>query len=222
MPYRDLLADLNLTSGADGPAVDRLAHAAHTRRLARGQILFVAGEPTDHLYVVAAGRIRVLVTSPNGDSLVLAVLGPGETLGELAILDGGPRSAGAEALDPVELAAVPAAAVLDFLGSHPDAVLAIARDLAGTVRRLTGATADLVFLDLPRRVAKMLLDAAPPPSTKAALRMSQSELAALLGATRQSVNRALGLLQRRGWITAQADGAFRLLDRAALERYAAT
>lgn len=220
MPYRELLASLTLTAGGTPAAVDALATAAHTRRLARGQILFVEGEPTDHLYLIVSGRVRVVVTSPNGDVLVLAVLEPGDTLGELSILDGGPRSAGAEAVDAVELAAIPAAAVLTFLRADPDAVLALARDLAATVRRLTGSTADLVFLDLPRRVAKLLLDAAPAPAAVVDLRMSQSELASRLGATRQSVNRALGLLHRRGWIDPRPDGTIGLVDRGALTRYA--
>lgn len=222
MPYRELLASLPLTAGARPESVAALADAAHTRRLARGQILFVEGEPTDRLYVVVSGRIRVVVTSPDGDVLVLAVLDPGDSLGELSILDGGPRSAGAEAIDAVELAAIPAAAVLAFLRAEPDAVLAVARDLALTVRRLTGSTADLVFLDLPRRVAKLLLDAAPAPAAVVDLRMSQSELAARLGATRQSVNRALAMLHRRGWIDPHPDGTIALVDRVALDRYAAS
>jgi len=220
MPYRELLAALPLTAGADPAGVDRLAAAAHTRRLARGQILFVEGEPADHLYVVAAGRIRVLVTSPGGDVLVLAVLEVGDSLGDLSILDGGPRSAGAEALDRVELVAVPAAALTAFFLAEPAAVLAVARDLAATVRRLTGSTADLVFLDLPRRVAKFLLDSASGPGALVDLQMSQTELAARLGGTRQSVNRALGALHRRGWIDPRPDGTIHLTDRDALHRYA--
>jgi CRP/FNR family cyclic AMP-dependent transcriptional regulator len=222
MAHRELLGSLSMSEGARPGSVDRLAESTHTRRLARGQILFVEGEPAEHLYVVASGRIKVVVTSPRGESLVLRILGAGETLGELAVLDGGPRSAGAEALDAVELAAIPAPAVLAFLRSEPEAALGIARDLAATVRRLTGSAADLVFLDLPRRVAKLLLDAATPPAVIVDLRRSQGELAAQLGATRQSVNRALGLLHQRGWVHTDPSGSLRIVDRAALDRYASS
>lgn len=218
----DQLRGTALFAAAPDGLLDRLAQRASPRRLAAGQVLAVEGEDADHLFVVASGRLRVLVGSARGDELTLTVLGPGDTVGELSVVDGRPRSATVEALDRVELLALPATVVREALLAEPGLLLAVAAELAGTVRRLTGATADLVFLDLPRRVAKLLLteavhgpDGVPrvPPGT------SQSALAARLGAGRQAVNRALSGLARRGWVAPDPAG-LALVDPAALERFA--
>lgn len=103
---------------------------------------FTEGEHCEHLYVVLRGRLKVLVRSPHGDALLLAVVRPGESVGELSILDGRPRSATAEALDEVEFLAVPAAVVREVLEASPAPAVAWAQDVALTVRRLTGSAAD--------------------------------------------------------------------------------
>jgi len=220
----DVLAELRRTSlfaAATEQQLRPLADHAYTRRLAAGQILFTEGEPSEHLYVVRSGRIRIVVSSAHGDELTLSVLGPGDTFGELSVIDGRPRSATAEALDAVELVAVGAAEARQVLEREPALLLAVAAELAATVRRLTGSAGDLVFLDLPRRLAKLLLGEASPGAdgrSRAAIGMSQSGLAARLGVTRQSLNRALTGLVRRGWIA--PDGAdVVLLDPAALRRF---
>lgn len=215
----DLLATLSsagLFASAAPDELATLAASAFPRRLAKGQVLFVEGERSDHLYVVVSGRLKVLVGSPHGAELLLAVLSSGESLGELSILDGGPRSATAEALDAVELIAIPADSVRAVLAGSAGLSLAWAQDLALTARRLTGSTADLVFLDLPRRLAKLLVGAG---EDEVDLGMSQSEVAARLGVARQSLNRALSGFTRRGWI--QVEGStVRLRDRVALARFA--
>lgn len=195
----------------------RLASAAFPRRLSRGQVLFTEGERSDHVYVVADGRVKVLVSSPHGDELVLSVLVPGDALGELSVLDGADRSASAVALDDVTLWCVPAAAVRALLDVSPGAALAVAEELAARVRRLTGAAADLVFLDLPRRLAKLLVSEEAADGRATAL--IQSDVAAHLGVTRQSLNRALQRLQDRGWVAVQR-GGITVLDETALERFA--
>lgn len=195
----------------------RLAAATFPRRLARGQVLFVEGERSDHVYVLSSGRLKVLVASPRGEELVLAVLGPGDALGELSALDGAERSATAVALDDVALWCVPSQLVRELLRRSPVTALAVAAELAARVRRLTGAAADLVFLDLPRRLAKLLVadEAAGGRSTS----LTQTDVAAQLGVTRQSLNRALQRLQERGWIEVQRSG-ITVLDAPALERFA--
>jgi CRP/FNR family transcriptional regulator, cyclic AMP receptor protein len=221
----DVLAELRRTSlfaAAQDTELRPLADRAYTRRLAAGQILFTEGEPSEHLYVVRSGRIRIAVSSPHGDELTLSVLVPGDTFGELSVIDGRPRSATAEALDAVELLAVGAAEARQVLERNPALLLAVAAELAGTVRRLTGNAGDLVFLDLPRRLAKLLLAEATPAAggrPRAAIGMSQSGLAARLGVTRQSLNRALAGLVRRGWIGHDGPDVV-LLDPDALRRFA--
>lgn len=213
-----VLRGVEVFAGVPDVELEALAATCSPRRLARGQVLFVEGEPSRDLYVVVEGRLKVLLSSPRGEDLVLAVLEPGDTVGELSVLDEQPRSASAEALDPTVLLAVPAADVRGVLRRCPESTLAWAQAQAVTVRRLTGSTADLVFLDLPRRLAKLLLDSADG-RTRVELGMSQSEVAARLGVTRQSLNRALGGLSRRGWV--EVDGGTLLLhDPAALRRFA--
>ena len=202
----DVVAELRgtaLFAAAEPARLLPLARHAFLRRFARGQVVCTEGEPSDHLYVVRTGRVRVLVQSPRGEEMTLSVLGPGETIGELSMIDGQPRSASVEALSDAQLVALPAADVRAALRADPALLLAAAAELAATVRRLTGGTADLVFLDLPRRLAKLLLgEARPAPSGVLRVEpgMTQSGLAARLGVTRQTLNRALGDLVRRGWV----------------------
>jgi len=146
------------------------------------------------------------------------VLTAGDALGEVSVLDEHPRSASAEALEPTVLLAVPADALRELLHRCPTLLLDWAQDLANTVRRLTGSTADLVFLDLPRRLAKYLVENADDRS-EVHLGLSQGDIAARLGVTRQSLNRALGGLSRRGWVTTSAT-VIVLRDAAALTRFA--
>ncbi|MCA1712819.1 MAG: cyclic nucleotide-binding domain-containing protein [Actinobacteria bacterium] len=122
----ELLAQVPLFAPAEPELLCRLAASSFPRRLARGQVLFVEGEPCEHLYVVVSGRLSISVTSTRGDELVLSVLGPGDALGELGVVDGGTRSAGATAVDEVQLLAVPAAAVRQLMASSPPVALAAA------------------------------------------------------------------------------------------------
>lgn len=224
MSGRDVAAELarvRLFAALDEDALERLAGAAFPRRLAANQILFVGGEPSEHLFVVRNGMLRVQTTSIHGEQLVLSTLGAGEVIGELSLLDRQPRSADVVAAEPSELIAVPADVARSVLESDPKAVLAAACELAAQVRRLTGTMGDLVFLDLPRRVAKLLLSRArtrPDGRTVSDLGASQSVVAAQLGVSRQSVNKALGGLARHAWI--EVDGRNVVLrDPTALQRY---
>jgi CRP-like cAMP-binding protein len=217
-----VIAELRRTvlfADADPGRLAPLAGRAFLRRFAAGQVVVTEGEPSDHLYLVRAGRLRVLVRSPHGDELTLSVLGPGDTLGELSVLDQQPRSASVEALTDAHLLALPAAEVREVLRSDPVLLLATATELAALVRRLTGGTADLVFLDLPRRLAKLLLAEARPGALRVDPGMSQSGLAARLGVTRQSLNRALTGLVRRGWVRPE-EGGYVLVEPEALRRFA--
>lgn len=209
------LRQVSLLAAAADPDLERLAAASFSRRLRRGQVLFLEGEVAEHLYVVVRGRLKVMATSADGGELVLAVVGAGEPLGELSVLDGAERSADAVALEDVELCCVPAEAVRALLERSPGVALAVARELAGRLRRLTGSAADLVFLDLPRRLAKLLTS----EDGDGVAGLAQSELAARLGVTRQSLNRALQRLQGRGWVEVHRGGV-EVVDRPALVHFA--
>lgn len=200
------LAALPLLRAAPSEDVERLAEQAFPRHLHRGQVLFVEGDPSEHLFVVERGRLKVTVGSARGQELLLQVVGPGGAVGELSVVDRLPRSAGATALDDLSLWCLPAEPLRGLLSRSPALCLALAEDLAAQVRRLTGASADLVFLDLPRRLAKLLvaLDEGEGPPGLAG--MAQAEVAAHLGVTRQTLNRALARLQEAGWVDVRREG----------------
>lgn len=205
--------------GALGDADLRTLAAAGTlRRYARGQPVFVAGDPGGDLVVVADGRLKVLSRSPEGTDVVLAVATVGDTLGELSLLDRGPRSATVEAADAAAVVWVPGGAVLDVLRANVDLFEELLRQQAAMIRRVSGMVADLVFLDVPRRVAKYVVEHTDHRG-QADLGLSQSELAAAVGGVRQSVNVALRGLERRGWISMNGR-TVTVQDRVALETYA--
>ncbi|WP_322766532.1 Crp/Fnr family transcriptional regulator [Frankia sp. Cr1] len=199
-----LLRATTLLKELDEPALTRLAARSVVRRYRRGQVVFTEGDPSDTLLVVAFGRLKVLTTADDGRDHVLNIAGPGDTLGELNIVEAGPRSASVEALEPSEALVLDRAAVWELVRERPAVAEQLIRALVAHVRRLTGANADLVFLDLPRRVAKLLLlrmrESGRPLIE---LGLTQTEIASLLGGSRQSVNQALRDFEKRNWILAE-------------------
>lgn len=193
----------------------RLAGESVVRRYRRGQPVFAQGDPAEWLAVVLEGRLKVFLHSPDGAEMLLAVLGPGEMLGELGALDGEPRAASLEALESSALICVPRVAVLRLLAERPELSRALLAFMAGMIRRLSGDAADLVFLDLPRRVAKVLVERL----ARAGTGLTQSQIAAMVGGSRQSVNVALKGFERRGWVQMSPAGVL-LTDGVALARFA--
>jgi CRP/FNR family transcriptional regulator, cyclic AMP receptor protein len=201
------------------PELEAIAAASRLRNVRRGQLLFTAGDPSDTLILVMSGRVKVVVRSADGAELTLTVVGPGGTIGELSIADGGPRSADAEALEDCRLLFVPNQVIADLCSRVPSVTQALMSSMAVMLRRLTEAASDFVFLDLPRRVAKVLLGQPRGDDDVIQLKMSQEELAHQVGGTRQSVNAALRGFQRRGWIEVQ-DRAVTVKQAEALNRFA--
>ncbi len=201
------------------PDLEAIAAASRLRAFRRSQVVFTQGDPGDTLIVVISGRVKVVVRSADGGELTLTIVPPGGSLGELSIADGGPRSADAETLDACQLLLIPREMIQDVCARVPAAAQALTSSLAATLRRLTDAASDLVFLDLPRRVAKVLL--AQPRGADGVVRLSlrQEELAHQVGGTRQSVNAALRGFERRGWIEVH-DRAVAVKQAAALSRFA--
>jgi CRP-like cAMP-binding protein len=200
--------------------LDRLAEQAALRRYRRGQVVFYAGDPGDCLLVVADGRLKVMARSENGDELLLAVVGPPDSIGALAIADGGPRSATVEALTDTTVLRVDRADIWRLEAAGTAVSDALMRMLAVVVRRLTGTAADMVFLDLPRRLAKLLLEQCRVAGGDVVdLPWTQTDMASSIGASRQSVNATLRDFQRRGWITTEGS-ALRVRDAGALASFA--
>jgi CRP-like cAMP-binding protein len=199
--------------------LETLAAASRLRTFRRGQVVFTTGDPSDTLIVVISGRVKVVVRSADGGELTLTIIKPGGVFGELSVADSGPRSADAETLEECQLLLVPRETVRDTCMRVPLAAEALMNSLAAILRRLTEAASDLVFLDLPRRVAKVLLS--QPRDGDGTIRpsMSQEELAHQAGSTRQTVNAALRGFEKRGWIKVQ-DRAVTIKQAEAMGRFA--
>jgi CRP/FNR family transcriptional regulator, cyclic AMP receptor protein len=216
-----ILRETSLLRSLPEQDLKALAATSRLRSYRRGQIVFTRGDPGETVIVVVSGRVKISVRSADGGELTLAVIHPGGLTGELGVVDGGPRSADAETLEESQLLLIPREAVRDVCARVPFAAQALTNSIAATLRRLTDATADLVFLDLPRRVAKILLGQPRGDDGTVRFRMSQEELAHQVGSTRQSVNAALRGFERRGWIEMQ-DRAVTVKQPAALSRFAGT
>lgn len=213
-----ILRATDLFGSVPAEDLDAVAAASRVRVFRRGQVVCTAGDRADTVIVVLSGRLKVVTRSVDGGELTLVVLQPGGVLGELTAVDGGPRSADAETLDECQLLLIPREVVQDLCARVPGVALAIARSLAAILRRLTEGASDLVFLDLPRRVAKVLLSQPPDEDGMIRLRMNQEELAHQAAGTRQSVNAALRGFERRGWIEVR-DRVVSVTQPAALARF---
>lgn len=210
-----VLAQAPLFAALDADAAEALQSASRTRHYRRGDIVFAEGDDGDALYVVVEGKVKIFRTSPDGRENMLAVLGPGEMFGELSLFDPGPRTATVAAITDASLASLAHEALRPWLAGRPELGVQLLRALAQRLRRTNEAMADLVFSDVPGRVAKTLLDLADRFGTPSAdgVRvthdLTQEELAQLVGASRETVNKALSEFASRGWI--RVDGRAVLL-----------
>jgi CRP/FNR family transcriptional regulator len=193
-----ILARCTLFAGIPPERLEELLPALRRRSFGRGVCLFQEGDPASHLYVILSGQIQISRTRPNGDELVLALLGPGEVFGELALLkDGSLRSADATALQAACCLTLDRSALNCFLDTHPEVLRHILSALLGYLLRRDEALADFASLDVPGRLARTLLDLAERhgiPTDKGlviALRLPQRTLAGMVAASREKVNRAL-------------------------------
>nr|WP_279671612.1 Crp/Fnr family transcriptional regulator [Flexivirga meconopsidis] len=194
-------------------------------KIARGQELFHEGEQGDTLYVITAGKVKLGRRSPDGRENLLAILGEGEMLGELSLFDPGPRTATATAVADTELVGLAHGSMTEYLGTRPEVAMTMLTALAARLRRTNEALGDLVFTDVPGRVAKALLDLSnrfgqpAEDGTLVAHDLTQEELAQLVGASRETVNKALADFSARGWIKLEAR-AVTLIDTERLQRRA--
>jgi len=212
------LSTTDLFSGLPPAALAQLAASAQTRLLTPGDVLFHRGDPATGLVVVVDGRLKVGLASRDGTELLLSVAERGDTLGELSVADGGTRSVTVTALHPTCVVLLDRHDVLACVRSEPAVLDVLLGTLAELVRRRTDECADLVFLDLRRRVAKLLLRESVDDRVE--LDVSQSALASMVGGSRQAVNVALRELEQRGWI-ARDQRRVELLDGPALRRFVA-
>jgi CRP-like cAMP-binding protein len=208
----DALAACRLFAGLDERTLDLLTAALRSRRYRRDEVIFHADDPGDSLYVVAGGSVKITVSADDGtEPAILTTIGRGGFFGELALLDGAPRSATAVAMDRVETLVLRREAFNRLVDSEAGLRRALLATLASEIRRLTAQVEDLHFLDLPGRLARHLLREINTDNERAAgeVRLSwpytQGELAGMIGGSRQSVNRLLADFVAQGLLRFEAD-----------------
>ncbi len=214
----ELLRGTELFAELSDDALDRIVASAVSRELRRGDVVFEEGAPPDHLYVVEHGRIAIASKSIDGRESVFALMERGELFGEMGFLDGLGRSAEARALEPSQVTEIPFEPVRAIFEENPALLWGVVALLAGRLRSMDSALADSVFLDVTGRTAKRLLEMAGDED-EFLLPVTQEELAGMVGASRERVNKAIASFVRLGWID-QADRRYAIRDREQLTRRA--
>lgn len=209
----------------DDEAFQALSSSMGEVQLARGEVLFHEGDSGDQLYVVVAGKIKLGRHGGSGRENLLAVLGPGQMFGELSLFDPGPRSTTATAVTSCRLRMLDHADLTPWLAGRPEVAKGLLGQLAGRLRKANDVVSDLVFSDVPGRVAKALLDLASRFGKRTDEgfvvhhELTQEELAQLVGASRETVNKALADFAARGWVRLESRSVI-ILDLDRLERRA--
>ena len=196
--------------GLDSSAADALRASMNLVKLRKGQSLFKEGDDGDHLFVVSSGKVKLGTKSVDGRENLLMILGPGDMFGELSLFDSGPRTATATAVTDSKLLALGQDKVIPWVKEHPEVSLQLLARLASRLRRTNEVVGDLVFSDVPGRVAKALIDLGVKFGDKRTEGLfvnhdlTQEELAQLVGASRETVNKALADFAQRGWLRLEA------------------
>lgn len=199
-----------------------LADRLVPRRFGPDQIIFHLGDPAGLLYIITSGKVKISHASADGHEAVLAILGAGDFFGELALFDDSPRSATAEAIEDTETLTLHRDEFLNFMDHNPVFAHHVLTVLARRIRHLNKQISDIFFLDLPARLARTLLHLADqhgrrtPKGEMIELQLTQTDLAEMTGATRVSINKALGRFRRARWVEVSGRRVT-ILDRQALE-----
>lgn len=213
-----LLRQIPLFGELQDEALLQLAERCVTRRVGLGHVLFTTGEECRGLYIVQSGRVRIYRTDPAGREQVLHIEGPGRTVAELPLFDGGVYPASAVAIEESTLVFLPRAAFESLYRSHPDVAQAIIRALGRRLRHLVHLTETLAFRDVAARLAMLLVGYAERGGATTArgieieLDRTQEELALEIGTARESVSRAMKQLRRKGLIEPLGQNRLRIPD----------
>ena len=221
----EVLSRVPLFAALDDEASSALQASLVRKDLVRGDVVFREGEPGDALFVVIDGKVKLARTAPDGRENLLAVMGPADMFGELSLFDPGPRTATASAVTDTTVVSLSHGALEPWLRGRPEVSQQLLAALARRLRRTNEALADLVFSDVPGRVAKALLDLADRfgrtegDGVRVDHDLTQEELAQLVGASRETVNKALADFANRSWLRLEGRSVV-LLDQERLERRA--
>ena len=221
----NFLSRVELFKGLTEEDCRALAALMSETSLKRGESLFQEGDDGDRLYLIAEGKVKLSHMANDGRENLIAVLGPGEIIGELSLFDLEPRSSTVTAIAPTRLYVLSHREMHTYIEEHPTLAISMLRQLALRLRNTNQQMADLVFSDVPGRVAKALLDLAErfgertPEGIYVAHDLTQEELAHLVGASRETVNKSLADFTSRGWIRLEGR-ALLLIQVARLQRRA--
>lgn len=190
------------------PAViEHLGSYMKTRRFARGAVIFSKGDPGSGLMGVLSGSVKVSVASAEGKDIVLNMFQEGEVFGEIALLDGQPRTADAIAMTDCELIVIERRDFVPFLRDHPDVTLKLMEILCARLRRTSEQVQEVTFLNLPTRLAKALLELTGNGGAELRkLAITQRELSQIIGRSRESTNKQLRVWEKRGWVALERGG----------------
>ena len=220
MAHEQVLADTEFFADAPASMLADVAASGKIRNLVRGDVLFEAGDDPDSIYVMLTGRIAIALGNRPFDhrESVIALMEEGDLFGEMGMLDNSTRSAGARALETSTVLEIPYASVLDQLNASTSLMWNVVRMLSRRLRAMDQALADSVFLDVTGRTAKRLVDLSGGKD-EFMLPVTQEELAGMVGASRERVNKAIASFIKLHWLE-QHDRSYRILDRAKLEQRA--
>jgi len=202
-----LLRNVPLLSVLSEDELTLLSRVVARRSYARGSLILGAGDPTDSLYVLISGRIKVFMSDLDGKEVILAILGPNEFVGEMGLIDNSPRSANVEALDPCEVICISKADFKRCLADNLDMAMTVMRGLVKRLREADNQIGSLALMDVFGRVARLLLESAEVIDGEKVVtkKLSKQDIARMIGASREMVSRVMKHLQEAGYIEVRAD-----------------
>jgi CRP/FNR family transcriptional regulator, cyclic AMP receptor protein len=216
----DFLATVPLFNGLDRSELEKFAEVTREKSYPKGSVILFEDDPGDSLFVVRDGRVKVVLIGEDGREVILGVLGVGEYFGELSLIDDRPRSAHVIAMEDSNLLVLRRDDFRKRVESSPSVAWSLLTELSRRLRRADDKIGGLVLLDVPGRIARLLLDLADESGTNAIEKtLTHQTIAQMIGASRETVSRAMKDFQDAGWITVERR-RIALADRAALEQRA--
>ncbi len=216
---RALLTNHPMFRDLPAKAIEQIASYMTRRKFPRGKRIFAKGDPGSGLMGVLSGAVRISTESAAGKEIVLNVIRPGEIFGEIALLDGHPRTADAVAMTDCELIVIDRREFISFLRNEPNITLKIIEILCSRLRRTSARVEDLAFLGLEDRLAKTILQLTGENPSNPKLPLTQREIGQIIGMSRESTNKQLRAWARQKWVSL-ARGSITILNRAAIAKVA--
>jgi len=217
MLIRQLLRRIYMFSELQDMELERLQAMSIKRQYPRGQVVFHMGDRGGNLYIIRRGRVKVTIPFPNGEEAIIAILSDGDVLGELSFIDRKPHGATVTAVERTEVLCLQRELFLDFLQTRIEVALKILELLAHRLRDVNALVSEKHFLDVPSRLSRKILDLSKSfgirenGGIRIGVRLTQKDLASMVGATRESVNKQLRIL-RQNEIIHLSNGYIRVLD----------